>query len=32
LHREVAVKARKLKISVNRFVEKAIIDELAGAR
>jgi predicted HicB family RNase H-like nuclease len=32
LHREVAVKARKLKISINRFVEKAIIDELAGAR
>jgi predicted HicB family RNase H-like nuclease len=32
LHKEVAIKARKLKVSINSFVEKAIIDELAAAR
>ncbi|MFP3089995.1 type II toxin-antitoxin system HicB family antitoxin [Treponema sp. TIM-1] len=31
LHKEVAIKARKLKISINSFVEKAIIDEIAAA-
>jgi predicted HicB family RNase H-like nuclease len=30
LHKEVAIKARKLKISINTFVEKAIIDEIAA--
>jgi predicted HicB family RNase H-like nuclease len=30
LHKELAIKARKLKISINSFVEKAIIDELAA--
>ncbi|MDR2177054.1 MAG: type II toxin-antitoxin system HicB family antitoxin [Treponema sp.] len=30
LHKEVAIKARKLKISINSFVEKAIIDEIAA--
>ena len=29
LHKEVAITARKLKISINNFVEKAITDELA---
>ncbi|MDR2068883.1 MAG: type II toxin-antitoxin system HicB family antitoxin [Spirochaetaceae bacterium] len=32
LHKEVAIKARKLKISINSFVEKAIIDKIAAAR
>jgi predicted HicB family RNase H-like nuclease len=32
LHKEVAVKAKKLKVSINSFVEKAIIGELAGVR
>jgi predicted HicB family RNase H-like nuclease len=32
LHKEVAIKARKLKISINSFVEKAIIDEIAAVR
>jgi predicted HicB family RNase H-like nuclease len=32
LHKEVAIKARKLKISINSFVEKAIIDEIVAAR
>ena len=29
LHKEVAVTAKKLKISINNFVEKALKDELA---
>lgn len=29
LHREVALMARKLKVSINSFVEKALKDELA---
>jgi len=29
LHKEVAISARKLKISINNFVEKALKDELA---
>ncbi|GHV77527.1 antitoxin HicB [Spirochaetia bacterium] len=29
LHKEAAITARKLKLSINRFVEKAITDELA---
>jgi predicted HicB family RNase H-like nuclease len=29
LHKEIAVRAKKLKMSINRFVEKAITDELA---
>ena len=29
LHKEVAVMARKLKMSINKFVEKAVVDELA---
>ena len=29
LHKESAITARKLKLSINRFVEKAITDELA---
>jgi predicted HicB family RNase H-like nuclease len=32
LHKEVAIKARKLKISINSFVEKAIIDEITVTR
>ena len=28
LHREVAVTAKKLKISINSFVEKALLDEI----
>ncbi|MDR2029774.1 MAG: type II toxin-antitoxin system HicB family antitoxin [Treponema sp.] len=32
LHKEVAIKARKLNISINNFVEKAIIDEIAAVR
>jgi predicted HicB family RNase H-like nuclease len=32
LHKEVAIKARKLNISINSFVEKAIIDEIAAVR
>ena len=32
LHREVAITARKMNISINNFVEKAIRDELAVAR
>jgi predicted HicB family RNase H-like nuclease len=30
LHKELAIKARKLKISINSFVEKAIVDEIAS--
>ncbi len=29
LHKEIAIKAKKMNISINKFVEKAIIDELA---
>ena len=29
LHKEIAVTAKKMKISINKFVEKAIVDELA---
>ncbi|GHU66772.1 antitoxin HicB [Spirochaetia bacterium] len=29
LHREIAIRAKKLKISINSFVEKAISDEIA---
>jgi predicted HicB family RNase H-like nuclease len=32
LHKELAIKARKLHISINSFVEKAIIDEIAAVR
>jgi predicted HicB family RNase H-like nuclease len=32
LHKEVAVMAKKLKLSINSFVEKAIADELALTR
>jgi predicted HicB family RNase H-like nuclease len=32
LHKEVAIKAKKLKMSINSFVEKAIIDEIAAVR
>jgi predicted HicB family RNase H-like nuclease len=32
LHKEVAIRAKKLKISINRFVEKAIVDEIAAMR
>jgi predicted HicB family RNase H-like nuclease len=30
LHKEVAIQAKKLKISINNFVEKAIADEIAA--
>jgi predicted HicB family RNase H-like nuclease len=29
LHREIAIRAKRLKISINSFVEKAISDEIA---
>jgi predicted HicB family RNase H-like nuclease len=29
LHKEVAIRAKKLKMSINSFVEKAITDEIA---
>jgi predicted HicB family RNase H-like nuclease len=29
LHREVALKAKKMKLSINNFVEKALMDEIA---
>jgi predicted HicB family RNase H-like nuclease len=32
LHKEMAIKAGKLKMSINSFVEKAIIDEIAAGR
>jgi predicted HicB family RNase H-like nuclease len=32
LHKELAVRAKKLKISINGFVEKAIADEIALMR
>ena len=28
LHKEVAITAKKMKISINKFVEKAVVDEL----
>jgi len=28
LHKEVSITAKKMKISINKFVEKAVIDEL----
>jgi predicted HicB family RNase H-like nuclease len=32
LHKKLAIKAKKLKISINSFVEKAIADEIAAMR
>jgi predicted HicB family RNase H-like nuclease len=32
LHKEAAIRAKKLKMSINRFVEKAIADEIAAMR
>jgi predicted HicB family RNase H-like nuclease len=32
LHKEVAIREKKLKISINRFVEKALTDEIAAMR
>ncbi|MDR1468641.1 MAG: type II toxin-antitoxin system HicB family antitoxin [Spirochaetaceae bacterium] len=32
LHKEVAINAGKLKMSINGFVEKAVIDEIAAVR
>jgi predicted HicB family RNase H-like nuclease len=32
LHKELAIRAKKLKISINSFVEKAIADEIAAMR
>ncbi|MDR3336418.1 MAG: type II toxin-antitoxin system HicB family antitoxin [Treponema sp.] len=32
LHKELAVRAKKLRMSINGFVEKAITDELAAIR
>jgi predicted HicB family RNase H-like nuclease len=29
LHKEIAIKAKRLKISINSFVEKALADEIA---
>lgn len=29
LHKEVAITARKMKMSINKFVEKAVLDELS---
>jgi len=29
LHKEVAITAKKMKISINKFVEKAVVDELS---
>ncbi len=28
LHKEIAITSKKLKISINKFVEKAVVDEL----
>jgi predicted HicB family RNase H-like nuclease len=28
LHKEIAITARKMKLSINKFVEKAVVDEL----
>jgi predicted HicB family RNase H-like nuclease len=30
LHKEIAIRAKKLRISLNSFVEKALTDEIAG--
>ncbi|MDR1100147.1 MAG: toxin-antitoxin system HicB family antitoxin [Treponema sp.] len=32
VHKEVAVRAKKLKMSINSFVEKALADEIAALR
>ena len=32
LHKEVAINAKRMKVSINGFVEKAVIDELALLR
>jgi predicted HicB family RNase H-like nuclease len=32
LHKEVAIRAKKLKMSINSFVEKALTDEIAAMR
>jgi predicted HicB family RNase H-like nuclease len=32
LHKELAIKAKKLKMSINNFVEKAIADEIAAIK
>ena len=29
LHKEIAITAKKLKMSINKFVEKAVLDELS---
>ncbi|MDR1505655.1 MAG: toxin-antitoxin system HicB family antitoxin [Treponema sp.] len=32
MHRELAIKAKNLKLSINGFVEKAIADKIAAVR
>jgi predicted HicB family RNase H-like nuclease len=32
IHKEVAIRAKKLKMSINGFVEKAILDKIAAMR
>ena len=32
LHKEIAITARRMKMSINKFVEKAVIDELSLQR
>jgi predicted HicB family RNase H-like nuclease len=32
LHKEVALQAKKIRISINSFVEKALADEIAARR
>jgi predicted HicB family RNase H-like nuclease len=32
LHREVAVRAKKLKMSINGFIETALVHEIAAAK
>lgn len=32
LHKEVAITAKKMKLSINKFVEKAVVDELTLQR
>ena len=32
LHKDVAITARKMKMSINKFVEKAVVDELSLQR
>lgn len=29
LHKEIAITAKKMKLSINKFVEKAVVDELS---